>query len=172
MKLLWTILFLVCCLPLNGQSVKDIITKVDKDQYAYQDSIYSKHELFSLMQSNPTALEKYNIGINGLKKGKTFGYTTLAALGVGVISIAVNSSDAAKCDNCIASGLIIGVISIGLVAPITGSYALLKHFGGKGKLKSSIEEFNSDKDYDSMGRLIEQPQLQLANHGLGLTVVF
>ena len=147
-----------------------LIVKEGK-QYLYNENLYSVEDLGPIFYGNEDLLFKYSDAMKSLKKGKILGYTSLGAFGVGLLSVAVNPSDAAICDNCWSDGLLIGVVAIGLVTPITGTIALLSHFKGKGKMKKLIHSFN-EKEYDALGRVIEQPKLNFASSGVGISIMF
>ena len=152
-----------------SQATPDIIK--NGRQYVYENNAFGIYDLGPILQNDESIMTLYNRGLKSHRKGKTFGYITLGAIGVGVIGIATRSGDAAACDNCIRTGSIIGFISAFIVAPNTGSIALISHFRGKGRIGKAVNSFNQ-KQYDSLGRVIEQPKLHLAKSGVGISVSF
>jgi len=154
-----------------AQTSVDIIMKVDKNHYFYQDSMYTLQGLDFILHNTPVVYEKFNIGRKGLKHGKIYGYISLGSIAVGGGALLIEKARGFICD-AFCSADLIALVSWGLVTPITGSIALIKHFGGKSKLNGSIEDFNANKKFDAMGRLIESPQLHLASQGIGIKVVF
>lgn len=139
-------------------------------QFLYDGNTYKMNELSFIFQNDPALMSQYNQAIKFNKRGKVFGYTTLGVFGVGALSLAIDPSDAAQCDNCWSEGILIAAVSV-LVIPVTGSIALLSHFKGKGKMNKLVTSFN-EKQYDALGRVIELPQLNMSTSGLGIVISF
>jgi len=155
--------------PLIGQDSSNQIIKQGKDQYQYQDKTYNKHQLDFIFKEEPILLESYTEAIRKDKVAKRLGYGTLGLIGLGGVAIAI--PDTRFCDNCWQTLDVIGLVSIFVVAPITGTIATLRHLQYKGKLKKVINGFN-DSQSDSYGRVIEQPTIGLSSQGLGMQIKF
>lgn len=169
MKIVTSLIFTFLFISTQAQRNPNHIVKVGWNKYTYQETNYTGEELGVLLDHAPNYQAYHSKAMKRLNNSKSYGYLTIGIYSVGGIGFLASLRSDRHCDAIY--GPAIGILSWFFIGPITGTIALINHTTGSKTMKRLISEFNR-KDYDSLGRVKEQPSLHLASHGGGLQIRF
>jgi len=171
-KLLYIILLSLFFKTAYAQAGKGFIYPIDNRLYYYEGDTLAFDEMAHLFLNNMEYSKRYKRAKMALGTGKFFGWMSVAAIGGGITLLGIDTGSPQDCQFiCLTTGQVIGIISILLVAPLSGTTGLIAHFGGKSKKQSLINDFNLM--IDEKGKVKQTPSLNLgAASGFGMTLKF
>lgn len=133
--------------------------------YEYDESEHFFNEVPEGMIAYRKSLKKY-------KAGKGFGYTSLGALGLGTALIFLDQHQG-SCDFiCLTTGQVIGILSIFVVFPVSGTIGLLSTWSGKKKMKEAAGFYNKHHGFGRPQEDIIGLSFGLTQSGIGFVVNF
>lgn len=144
------------------------ITKLGRNIYKVNADTLHYFELSNEHIAPFAQTELYVKSIKSLKNAKAFGWGSIGVLGAGALAIALDNTNGMYCDTfCLTTGDIIGILSIFLVTPITGTIALISEAQGRARQKKLIHWLN---DSISLKEPVQTLELSFtsAHSGLGL----
>lgn len=137
------LLSLIFILRLSSISILEAqtIEKIRANKFEYEGKVYKYSDMDEVFNQSAVANSYYLLSKKQLKKGNTWGYTSLGSLGLGGI-LFYASPDADGWD--IPAEGAIGVLTLAFVFPITGLTGLIIHAYGKKNQRRSVETFNQE----------------------------
>jgi|GEM_PF-1699939 len=172
-----SLICVVCFIGMNSMHAQmSQINKTKKSrQYEVDGEVMHFFDMKEVFAQDFRFIEKYNKARRAAKSADFLGYTTLGLIGGGAFLIAVDNDTGISCEFlCLTTGDVIGLISIFLIAPITGTTALIVSSTAHKRKKNLINEFNNA--INEYGQVIQQPTLKFTGahtgYGLGLAVQF
>jgi len=136
----------VCFIGMNSMHAQmSQINKTKKSrQYEVDGEVMHFFDMKEVFAQDFRFIEKYNKARRAAKSADFLGYTTLGLIGGGAFLIAVDNDTGISCEFlCLTTGDVIGLISIFLIAPITGTTALIVSSTAHKRKKNLINEFNN-----------------------------
>jgi len=147
----------------------------EKRKYLVDGEVYDFQEMRTFFKDDHLALTHYEKALHKKKSAKTWGYVCVGAMTVGTLAPLINPTpEDMYCDLfCLSTGEVIGLASWFIVVPITGTVALIKHFGEKGKRKKAIQLINNGS-VTSWDVPSDSPQYNLGvtTNGVGVVMSF
>jgi len=160
------ILFIVSPVMVIAQQTGVKIIDIGANNCLVGEDTLKYSELEYLFPNLSTERNVYNKNVKSLQTGKTLGYISLSSIAVGWLLIAVDNNEGA---GLASSGDVIGILLNALVAPITGTIALITHFGAKEKKKQIINGYNDNitsTEHNSKYKI----EIGAARQGIGLGI--
>lgn len=169
-RLLFIGLLLICfSIGLNAQQIHSFTSS----QYQYNNQIYNYLEMDSVFIINNDAFNVYKKALRHKKKAKEQGYFTIGTFLVGAVAPVFDSDKMEYCDLwCPKPGEVIRIINWILIAPLSGTIALINESQFVKKRKESIDIFNNGQtiSYDQSPQIILD--VGMTQNGVGLIITF
>jgi hypothetical protein len=177
MEKIYIILFLstLFCTSSSAQE----ITKVSGKKYSLNNVTYHFDEMEPIFDVGGGLDRLYRNARKSDKIAKGFGYFTLGAMGVGVLAPIINPRppEDMYCDLlCLSKGAQIGLISLFIVVPVSGTIALTAKFRAKKKRNRLIKIYNryvageKELGYDNNSEILLKAGATPS--GVGVTLTF
>ncbi len=133
--------------------------------YEYDESEHFFDEVTEGMIAYRKSLKKY-------KAGKGFGYTSLGALGLGTALIFLDQHQGSCEFICLTTGQVIGIFSIFVVFPVTGTIGILSTVSGKKHMKEAARFYNKHHGFERPQENLIELSFGLTQSGIGFVVNF
>lgn len=144
----------------------------NKDEIIVESYYYNYNNSEHFFSEVPEGMIAYRKSQKQYKTGRDFGYTSLGALGAGIALIAIDQHQG-SCDFiCLTTGQVIGVFSIFLVFPLTGTIGLISTWSGKKNMKNAILLYNNHYGYNRPKEDAIGLSFGLTSSGLGFVLNF
>ncbi len=134
--------------------------------------LYDYNESQHFFNEIPASLEAYQKSIKKYKTGKDFGYTSLGALGVGTALLFIDQHQGSCEFICLTTGQVIGIFSIFVVFPLTGTIGILTTLAGKGDMRNAAQIYNDYHGFNQPKKDEISLSFGMTQGGLGFVINF